>query len=592
MSWELVAKAEDLKTGAVLYKRSPKQIAIFSSNGRVFAIDNRCPHEGYPLAEGTVDDDCVLTCNWHNWKFRLEDGKCTMGGDNVRSYPAKIANGNVYVDLHEPPPEELEREILGGLKTAFAERDYGRICREIARLHFNKLDPLAAVRHAVRWSHDRFEYGSGHAYAAMADWLALSDRFGGDWEKQLVCLAEPVDHMAFDALRRPPYPFASGGESFDSDAFREAVEAEDLQRAEGLVRRGLDDGLHWSEMEEAFAHAALAHYNDFGHSLIYVHKTGQSLARLGAELEPFLLPGLTRSLCYATREDLIPEFKQYSPALAALPPIGNHGDGARPDAPFPASTRDALSWVNGALAESSALAVYDALLEALAQNMLHFDVTFGSAFDRPVSQNVGWLGFTHGVTFANAVRNTCGKFPQLWGPGLVQMACFVGRFSSVVRGMDNPLINDYLTRTRSHTGLQLIFKKGAVEAAEEVLKQNRFLGILPDQNAGRKGVFVDFFGRKASTVRTVALLACEYEVPVVVGYCRRLGNRFRHELGVERIIWPDEWRDQPDPIHWITQQYAAAIESYVRRWPDQYLWTHRRWKTRPKDEAIRTSAGR
>jgi len=67
------------------------------------------------------------------------------------------------------------------------------------------------------------------------------------------------------------------------------------------------------------------------------------------------------------------------------------------------------------------------LLEALAQNMLHFDVTFGSAFDRSVSQNVGWLNFTHGVTFANAVRNTCGKFPQLWGPGLVQMACFVGR---------------------------------------------------------------------------------------------------------------------------------------------------------------------
>lgn len=171
------------------------------------------------------------------------------------------------------------------------------------------------------------------------------------------------------------------------------------------------------------------------------------------------------------------------------------------------------------------------------------------------------------------------------------MACFVGRFTSVVRGMDNPLINDYLTRTRSHTGLQLIFKKGAVEAAEEVLKENRFLGMLPDQNAGRKGVFVDFFGRKASTVRTVALLACEYEVPVVVGYCRRIGNRFRHELGVERIIWPEDWRDQPDPIHWITQQYASAIESYVRRWPDQYLWTHRRWKTRPKDEATRTGAG-
>ena len=168
------------------------------------------------------------------------------------------------------------------------------------------------------------------------------------------------------------------------------------------------------------------------------------------------------------------------------------------------------------------------------------------------------------------------------------VACLVGHFAAVVRGMDNPLIDHYLVRTRSRTGLKLIFKKGAVEAAEEVLRNNRFLGFLPDQNAGRKGVFVDFFGKKASTVRSVALLAYEYEVPVVVGYCRRLGDRFRHELGVERVIEPEQWRDKQDPVLWITQEYASAIESYVRRWPDQYLWTHRRWKTRPKEEAVQT----
>ncbi len=164
------------------------------------------------------------------------------------------------------------------------------------------------------------------------------------------------------------------------------------------------------------------------------------------------------------------------------------------------------------------------------------------------------------------------------------VACLLGRFSGVVRGMDNPLINDYLARTRSHTGLTLIFKKGATQAAEQVLNNDRFLGLLPDQNAGRKGVFVEFFGKQASTFRSVALLACEYEVPIVVGYCRRIGDRFRHELGVERIIWPEEWCNKQDPVHWITQQYVWAIEAYVRRCPEQYLWTHRRWKTRPKEE--------
>lgn len=59
--------------------------------------------------------------------------------------------------------------------------------------------------------------------------------------------------------------------------------------------------------------------------------------------------------------------------------------------------------------------------------MLHFDSRFGIAYDRPVSQNIGWLDFTHGITFANAVRNLCLKYPRLWPQGLLQMACFVGR---------------------------------------------------------------------------------------------------------------------------------------------------------------------
>ena len=71
--------------------------------------------------------------------------------------------------------------------------------------------------------------------------------------------------------------------------------------------------------------------------------------------------------------------------------------------------------------------LYDPLLEALARNILHFDTRYGSAFDRPVQQNVGWLDFTHGVTFANAARVVCSRYPRYWGAALLQMACFLGR---------------------------------------------------------------------------------------------------------------------------------------------------------------------
>src|SRR5262249_13081467 len=143
--------------------------------------------------------------------------------------------------------ETTLRRILDGLRKAFAERDFGRVCRELSRLHFHRLDPLLAVCRAVEWSHDRLEFGYTHAYAAAADWLALARTFADDWEKQLICLAETVDHMAFDALHDRVYPYAPPGPAFTRQAFLHAVEGEQTAQAEGMIRRALADGLHWPD---------------------------------------------------------------------------------------------------------------------------------------------------------------------------------------------------------------------------------------------------------------------------------------------------------------------------------------------------------
>jgi nitrite reductase/ring-hydroxylating ferredoxin subunit len=141
MNWIKAASLEKLELEPVVLKHSSKQIAVFRMGGSTFAIDNRCPHEGYPLAAGRLAQDCVLTCSWHNWKFRLDTGECLIGGDNVRSYPTKTEAGHAWVDVADPPAEESRRRILEGLKTAFDERDSGRICREIARLKYYDLRP-------------------------------------------------------------------------------------------------------------------------------------------------------------------------------------------------------------------------------------------------------------------------------------------------------------------------------------------------------------------------------------------------------------------------------------------------------------------
>ncbi len=76
----------------------------------------------------------------------------------------------------------------------------------------------------------------------------------------------------------------------------------------------------------------------------------------------------------------------------------------------------------------------------------------------------------------------------------------------------------------------------------------------------------------------------EYDVPVVVGYARRAEDKFLFDVGVQDIIWPDDWKSQDDPLRYITQRYTKGIEDFVRTDPGQYLWVHRRWKTRPKGE--------
>ncbi len=154
--------------------------------------------------------------------------------------------------------------------------------------------------------------------------------------------------------------------------------------------------------------------------------------------------------------------------------------------------------------------------------------------------------------------------------------------AAIMRPLDNVYFNDYVVRTRGRRGLRLWNKFGATAEAEDFLRQGGALGFVADQDAGRKGVFVDFFGRPASTYKSIGLLAMHCQVPIGVGYARRTGTRFHYEVGITRLIMPAEWRDRPDPLRWITQEYTKAIEGVVREDPEQYLWIHRRWKSRPR----------
>lgn len=406
---------------STIFKKGNKQVAVFKTDTDIFAIDNRCPHEGYPLLQGKHDGNCILTCNWHNWKFDMKTGQCLTGGDNVRTYPIIIKDGEIFLELTEPSKDDIEKEILKGFKVGFEDRQYGRIARELARLHFNKIDPIIALKKAIEWSYDKFEYGSDHEYAVSADWLQLYLN-ESDLEKRITYLTEAIDYISLNALRHKEYSFSKEIKTWNEKDFLEAVENENHELATSLINGAFSSGLHFEDLEKVLSSIALEHYNDFGHSLIYVQKTAFLVKHLGIEVEKFLTLALVRSIINATREDLLPEFKRYSEFLntSIKNNVGNLDFWRK-------NVNDSMNLVSENFDEQNIKILYDALLLSNAKNMLYFDISYQNNTNNKVSDNIGWLDFTHALTFSNAVKTQCNKYPDLWKKGLLQLACFSGR---------------------------------------------------------------------------------------------------------------------------------------------------------------------
>lgn len=168
-----------------------------------------------------------------------------------------------------------------------------------------------------------------------------------------------------------------------------------------------------------------------------------------------------------------------------------------------------------------------------------------------------------------------------WETGGYVIGLLGFRSFAVARPLDNPFLEDYLRRFRESTGQSILNKHGDFERMQAILAQGGIIATLGDQDAGQRGLFVDFFNRPASTHKAIALLALEHGVPLAVMGVRRIGAVLEYELDLEDVIFPETYQDQPDAVRAMTQRFTAALERIVRRAPEQYFWLHRRWKHQP-----------
>jgi Kdo2-lipid IVA lauroyltransferase/acyltransferase len=154
----------------------------------------------------------------------------------------------------------------------------------------------------------------------------------------------------------------------------------------------------------------------------------------------------------------------------------------------------------------------------------------------------------------------------------------------IARPLDNPALDRRLVGFRQSAGNTVIYKQKALGQVMRLLRDNRGVAILIDQNVQEKdGVFVDFFGRKAATTTVAAALALKTGCALLPGHTELMPDG-RYRLSYEPPVVVEPTGDHAADLVRITQQLTSIIEGWVRKTPEQWLWLHRRWKTRPAGE--------
>src|SRR5215467_12060377 len=390
-TWVRAAAVDDItEGGAKSFAYLDKRIALFRTPRGVYASDNRCPHQGYALVRGDVKDG-VLTCAWHNWKFELGSGTCTFGGENIRTYPVEIRQGQVFVDITDPAAEVIRPELFASLNAAMEDVDVGRMARDAMRLQRIGTPLSDVIREGVRYAAPRAEYGWDHSLATMTDCLRMSQFFAESLRALPVIqgLAVAADNQVRRPDRARPDPvdpvLAYGSIADAMAAYPVLVDQERADDAEALLRGLIAAGVGARDLRHMLLTAVTDHFLAYGHSMIFVQKAFEMLDQIGWQEADTVLSPLVPEMVLGTRYDKLPYMRKFKHACGEAAPdlesIARRGGGGGFDqlgycrALTDGSPQDAATALVRALeAGAPVTAVIDATGRAAAERLARFDI--------------------------------------------------------------------------------------------------------------------------------------------------------------------------------------------------------------------------
>ena len=282
-------------------------IAVFYHDGRVHAVDNRCPHMGFPLDRGTVKDG-ILTCHWHHARFDLASGGTfDPFADDVRAFPVSIVDDQVWVYPSPPEPDPIgrwSRRLEDGLKHNIRLV----IAKSVFGLHAAGASQRVPLEIGARFGTTYSDEGWGQAMSiltCMANILPELDE--GDRPRALYHGLLQVSQECADRPPRfaaDPLPTGETRPEVFKTWFRNFIEVRDEEGAERCFRTAIEIGLPPNTIAEMIFAAATDHiYLDGGHVVDFVNKAFELLDHIGWKYAPDVLTSLVRGMAGARRSE-------------------------------------------------------------------------------------------------------------------------------------------------------------------------------------------------------------------------------------------------------------------------------------------------
>ncbi len=398
-------------------------IALFIDGGQVYAVDNRCPHMGFPLSKGSLKNG-ILTCHWHHARFDLASGGTfDPWADDVRVYPTRVEDDVIWVDPH-PAPKDWTAYWRERLQDGL-EQDLNLITvKSILSLLERGVPPSAMLAQAAAFGARYRSQGWGPGLTimtAMANILpTLAD------EDQALALYHGLVHVAQDTANRAPRfdldPLPAGADGAPIPLprlkawFRAFLEVRDADGAERCLRTALDQGATAAEVSDMLMAAATDHvYIDVGHPVDFVNKGFELLELAGRENAPTVLPSLIGNIARARRSEESNSWRHPIDLIRLM---------ADALAEAPAETRGG-TWQGfdpliETLLDDDPQASVSALNQALADGARYADLSQAVAYAAALrvarfhtaNEFSDWDTVLHTFTYANAVDQSMRRAPS------------------------------------------------------------------------------------------------------------------------------------------------------------------------------------